>query len=502
MRVTYISHACLLVETEDACLVCDPWLAGPAYADQWNVFPKPVDTAAVERAQFILISHGHEDHLHDKTLRSIRKDKTLYYPYYWYDGTFSYLSSLGFRRTVEAKSRKTYRLSPKTRVTFIVNGQDSVIVLEDSREVLVNCNDALHASDSRLIELYTRIIKDRWPKIDMAFCSFASASYFPNAFRCSGKDDAAIGRLREQLYVQNFCNIIERLAPTIAVPFAADFVLLAKRQLWINAVRFRREEISSYYARYFGQHSDSPRIAVMYPGDRIVDKTLLPSSQYRLATAEGSREGLLAAQYPEPISAFSRNTVHQMCLRQIGAILEDHLANEVRHYPQRTVAHLRFSVRLLDLADQGWLNVSIANRIARVSVGDQAGSEAMALIETTSDILLNSLSTDWGGDALIIGYACEISILGPQFAGQARICAELLTRYPRPVSYAMRHPTRAIRYLLQSLPAVKVRGVHRLRGLAGKGIVATQPSMSSNAWLVGDEHAIREGYALPNYPVT
>ena len=32
MKITYVSHACLVVETEDLRLAFDPWLDGAAYA--------------------------------------------------------------------------------------------------------------------------------------------------------------------------------------------------------------------------------------------------------------------------------------------------------------------------------------------------------------------------------------------------------------------------------------------------------------------------------------
>lgn len=71
MKVEYISHACLLIDTVDLRLAFDPWFAGPAYSQQWHVFPQPINAQAVEAADVIAISHGHEDHFHAKTLRAL-----------------------------------------------------------------------------------------------------------------------------------------------------------------------------------------------------------------------------------------------------------------------------------------------------------------------------------------------------------------------------------------------------------------------------------------------
>src|SRR6266478_913475 len=226
MKITYISHATLVAEVGGLTIATDPWWVSPAYARQWNVFPRPINPELVDRASIVLISHAHQDHLHEPTLRSLRPDKTIYYPYYWYEGTPAWLSQMGFKAVIEADSGRRYSLGSACSVTFLVNGQDSLIVLEAAGQVLVNVNDALHSSDPTTIEIFTGKLRARWPTIDMVFCGFGGASYFPNVFHAPGKDDASIGRLREEFFAMNFCRIIAALQPTVAVPFAADFVLL------------------------------------------------------------------------------------------------------------------------------------------------------------------------------------------------------------------------------------------------------------------------------------
>src|SRR5262245_24677432 len=112
MRITYISHACLYVETSDAKILIDPWFEGPAYQDQWYVFPKPVNTEALKQADFILCTHGHEDHLHAPTLATLNKNARIFYPYQWKDGIGTFLSELGYSDFTEAISFRSYPISP------------------------------------------------------------------------------------------------------------------------------------------------------------------------------------------------------------------------------------------------------------------------------------------------------------------------------------------------------------------------------------------------------
>ena len=77
-EVTHIGHAVALVETRGISLLSDPWWRGPCFGAQWWVYPKP-HLAAVERApiDYIYISHGHHDHFHPGTLRSLPKTSVV-----------------------------------------------------------------------------------------------------------------------------------------------------------------------------------------------------------------------------------------------------------------------------------------------------------------------------------------------------------------------------------------------------------------------------------------
>jgi hypothetical protein len=304
MKITYVCHACLLIEIEALHILTDPWFAAPAYCGQWHVFPKPVNIESVRRAEVILISHGHEDHLHEPSLRALPHDKVVFFPYLWYGGTKAYLQAIGFKHVVEAIPYRKYQLNPTTSVMYLVNELDSIIVIEHNGKVLVNVNDALHADPERAIHTYTALLRKRYPQIDIMFCGFGGASYYPNTFQVPGKNDREIGQLREQIYIHNFCKITQKIHPRIAIPFAADFVLLAPEQQWVNTVRFPRAHIQRYYDTYFLRGpQDAVAIHAMYPGDVLDNEKVSPDSPYRARMENGTLAALIAEQYPEEISS-------------------------------------------------------------------------------------------------------------------------------------------------------------------------------------------------------
>jgi L-ascorbate metabolism protein UlaG (beta-lactamase superfamily) len=94
MRIQYLCHACLLIDTGDVKIVTDPWFVGSAYCGQWHLFPKPVDTDILQQAEVVLLSHGHEDHFHEPSLKSLPKSAQVFHPYSWYGGAQEFLQRL------------------------------------------------------------------------------------------------------------------------------------------------------------------------------------------------------------------------------------------------------------------------------------------------------------------------------------------------------------------------------------------------------------------------
>jgi len=68
MKITYLSHSCFLVETGSHTILIDPFLNGNALAQV-----KPADV----RCDFIIVTHGHGDHIGDTVEISKANDATV-----------------------------------------------------------------------------------------------------------------------------------------------------------------------------------------------------------------------------------------------------------------------------------------------------------------------------------------------------------------------------------------------------------------------------------------
>ncbi|MFC7138114.1 MBL fold metallo-hydrolase [Halobaculum litoreum] len=69
MKVTYLESAAILIETEDAEILCDPWLLDGAYYGSWAHYPEPsFEPEDFAHVDYIYVSHVHPDHFHPPTL--------------------------------------------------------------------------------------------------------------------------------------------------------------------------------------------------------------------------------------------------------------------------------------------------------------------------------------------------------------------------------------------------------------------------------------------------
>ena len=492
MRVEYICHACLLIDTGDLKIVTDPWFAGPAYCGQWHVFPKPVNTEALSSADVILISHGHEDHFHAPSLEKLPKAARVFYPFSWFGGAKEYLGDLGFQDVTEAVTFKRYELTKKTSVTYIANSHDNLIVVESGGEVLVNANDALHAYPNSVIDFYLKVLREKWPRVDTLFCGFGGASYFPNTINVDGKNDREIGAIREQLFAHNFCRVVAGLRPRAAKPFAADFALLAPAQRWINEVRFPRAGLAGYYHRHFGNQGQLTRIHEMYPGDTLEQMELHATSNYRNHLKGGRLDHLTDEQYGDEIAQLLQvSYISESEAELLGEEIKENVHERAKSFAAEALKDLSFSLQISDIAGDNFYNVAISRSDTRVNRAGNPAANSPLLLKTSSRILGYSFGSEWGGDALSIGYGCEIDILDRRAAesGLDRVCIVLLAQFPSARDYLRKDLGRALRYVVNQSPR---RLWARRRFKAQEAL-----NYNSSVWLLKRPSELRELYGLP-----
>lgn len=494
MKIEYICHACVLVETEDLRIATDPWLDGATYCGKWYLFPKPVNSEKVKNIDAIFISHGHEDHLNEETLRTLPKTAKVFYPYSFFGGAKEYIESIGFSEVKECTTFKTYKASEKTSVTFVINSHDSLMIIESGGKVFVNANDALHSSPEKVIDYYLDEIRAKWQKIDYLFCGFGGASYFPNTMHLKGKDDFEISLVREQLFAHNFCRVVKGLKPEIAVPFAADFCLLDENQRWINEARFPRNKMAEYYEKHFSETDYQPKIIDMYSGDILENGELKPLSPYRNQMQNGELGHLIDEQYSGEIAEKkTAKIINETIAEELTGEIKANIEKRMTLYPAEKLNRLKFSVHLSDVEKNNFYNISFADGKLTIERAEKPSDESLLTMEMTSERLKYSIGSDWGADVVSIGYGAEISISDKRAAevDLESICMNLLACYPT-MKDLKKTPFRTMQFLLLNPP----RFTTSIRKL--KKLNQESENYDRKTWLLKNSDEIRRKYDLPN----
>jgi len=145
VRFETLGNASVLVfENGKPLLATDPWLVGTCYFGSWAL-DHPLSPEQIRNmvdAEWIWISHGHPDHLHDESLSLLPAGKQILLPDHYDSDIATGLQSRGFAVTV-LPYRSWHRLTPDVRVMCIDNiNQDAILVIEAGGSLVVDLNDS------------------------------------------------------------------------------------------------------------------------------------------------------------------------------------------------------------------------------------------------------------------------------------------------------------------------------------------------------------------------
>lgn len=236
MKITFLNHACFLVEQGNTVLLNDPYLKGTAFNDGWDLIINDVDfTFSKSKNYFIYYSHEHPDHFSVPFLNEInddiKKNITIIYQETKDARVRSFLIKKKFK-VIEVANQQKLKLDKNFYITVgKVPFYDSWALIEvDGRKVL-NANDCILEAPERVkdIEKITN-------KIDVLFTQFSYANWVEGGKNSkSARQDLAKEKL---LRIKLQAKILN---PSYIVPFA-------------SMVRFCHEENS-----YMNDSINTPR---------------------------------------------------------------------------------------------------------------------------------------------------------------------------------------------------------------------------------------------------
>jgi len=268
MKLQYLSSASVVIEDEGVKILCDPWLVDGAFMGSWYHYPplklQPEDFNDVD---YIYISHIHPDHIDPKTLNRMDKNIPVIINNYVSKFLKKNIENFGFKvqefnhnERVHLKKNLYMRVlaadncDPQLCSQFIgcasmenkfgATQIDSMCVIENGKEVVVNVNDC----PWELAHHSSKIIKNEFEKIDLLLMGYAGASGYPQCFDMSDDEKEIESKKKIKKFLIHGENYVNLFQPKYYLPFAGRYTLAGKLYL-LNKFRGNPEleEAYDYY---------------------------------------------------------------------------------------------------------------------------------------------------------------------------------------------------------------------------------------------------------------
>jgi UDP-MurNAc hydroxylase len=193
VKVTFVGHAGLYIETTGGSILCDPWF-NAAYFASWFPFPsnEDLDVDAIASPDYLYISHLHQDHFDPEFLAArVSRAATVLLPEFPLGELRRELTDLGFSRFEVLPSGVTVDLDGLRVMAATAAGPsdgpfgDSALAVDDGTARLFNQNDA-RPRDLEAIRAFG--------PYDAHFLQFSGAIWYPVVYDMAPEAKAEAGR--------------------------------------------------------------------------------------------------------------------------------------------------------------------------------------------------------------------------------------------------------------------------------------------------------------------
>ena len=197
MRITFLGHVGMFVESSVGSVLCDPWFT-PAYFGSWFPYPRndTLDPAQFAHPDYLYISHLHRDHFDPDWLAAhVDRSAQVLLPDFGVPYLEEQLAALGFVDVVRCPHGVPVDLDGLT-VTVLAQTApadgplgDSAIIIDDGTTRVLNQTDARPGSAAELV--------DRGP-YHAQFVQFSGAIWYPVAYSFDAPTKAKLAQAKRR----------------------------------------------------------------------------------------------------------------------------------------------------------------------------------------------------------------------------------------------------------------------------------------------------------------
>src|SRR5581483_2958959 len=148
VQLRFLGHASIYIKTPTVSIVTDPWFSPTgAFLHSWFQFPDNtgLDLAPVRNADFVIISHEHQDHFDIAFLRSLSPRTKIVIPEYRDEHFRTLVRGAVKNEVIVAPTKQPLRLSDDLTVWPVVQSvpiwDDCAFIFETPLGVVADVND-------------------------------------------------------------------------------------------------------------------------------------------------------------------------------------------------------------------------------------------------------------------------------------------------------------------------------------------------------------------------
>lgn len=223
MRITYLGHAGLRLQTAAAEVICDPWFSPEgAFQASWFQFPDNshlTSDPSLFRPKVIVISHEHLDHVDPWFLKQVPAEVPVVVPRYSSPVLRRKIEVAGPREIIEVEHWEPRELADGLSVFFVPEespmNHDSGMVFVGEEGVVLNINDA-RLSPAQLRNIRASIGRP----VDVLALQGAGASWYPICYDYPEERQREMSKRKRMAKLAYTARAIKAVDPVAVIPFA------------------------------------------------------------------------------------------------------------------------------------------------------------------------------------------------------------------------------------------------------------------------------------------
>jgi UDP-MurNAc hydroxylase len=202
----FLGHAGILIKAYGVTLLCDPWISeSGAFLHSWHQFPPNdfIERQSLYDADYLYISHDHEDHFDKYFLKNFPKHKVTVIVADFLSDTFvQEIADLGFPRIWCLKDWEECNLA--NSFSIVVVKDQSLYKIDSALLIQVGNTNILHKNDCHIPE--EDISKYRDYGIDFLFTQFSGAMWYPATYAYEAKKQQRVAAKIKQNLISSFVD--------------------------------------------------------------------------------------------------------------------------------------------------------------------------------------------------------------------------------------------------------------------------------------------------------